>query len=112
MKKIQRMLNFHTYKRLFCANCYIIAYIFALKIVEKFFDFCLQDLGEISKFAEQSRDKLLADKTAFYLYELTLNDFTARTGYTSAKLKASSHFALGLHCPSHQGLKPRSLLAI
>ena len=25
MKKVQRMLNFHTYKRLFCANSYIIA---------------------------------------------------------------------------------------
>ena len=25
MKKVQRMLNFYTYKRLFCANCYIIA---------------------------------------------------------------------------------------
>ncbi len=25
MKKVQRMLNFHTYKRLFCANFYVIA---------------------------------------------------------------------------------------
>jgi RNase P subunit RPR2 len=25
MKKVQRMLNFHTYKRLFCANCDVIA---------------------------------------------------------------------------------------
>jgi hypothetical protein len=25
MKKVQRMLNFHTYKRLFCANCNVIA---------------------------------------------------------------------------------------
>jgi len=30
MKKVQRMLNFHTYKRLFCANCDVIAKIFAL----------------------------------------------------------------------------------
>ena len=25
MKKVQRMLNFHTYKRIFCANCDVIA---------------------------------------------------------------------------------------
>ena len=25
MKKVQRMLNFHTYKWLFCANCDVIA---------------------------------------------------------------------------------------
>jgi len=25
MKKVQRMLNFYTYKRLFCANCDVIA---------------------------------------------------------------------------------------
>ena len=25
MKKVQRMLNFHTYNRLFCANCDVIA---------------------------------------------------------------------------------------
>ena len=24
MKKVQRILNFHTYKRLFCANFYVI----------------------------------------------------------------------------------------
>ncbi len=29
MKKVQRMLNFHTYKRLFCANCDVIAKVFA-----------------------------------------------------------------------------------
>ena len=29
MKKVQRMLNFHTYKRLFCANCDVIAYIYS-----------------------------------------------------------------------------------
>ena len=28
MKKVQRMLNFYTYKRLFCANCDVIAIIF------------------------------------------------------------------------------------
>ena len=28
MKKVQRMLNFHTYKRLFCANCDVIALFF------------------------------------------------------------------------------------
>lgn len=28
MKKVQRMLNFHTYKRLFCANFYVIAKIY------------------------------------------------------------------------------------
>ena len=27
MKKVQRMLNFHTYKWLFCANCDVIALI-------------------------------------------------------------------------------------
>ena len=30
MKKVQRMLNFYTYKRLFCANCDVIAYFFAI----------------------------------------------------------------------------------
>ena len=25
MKKVQRTLNFHTYKKLFCANCDVIA---------------------------------------------------------------------------------------
>ena len=30
MKKVQRMLNFHTYKRLFCANCDVIALLIAL----------------------------------------------------------------------------------
>ena len=30
MKKVQRMLNFHTYKRLFCANCDVIANSFTL----------------------------------------------------------------------------------
>ena len=29
-KKVQRMLNFHTYKRLFCANCDVIANSFTL----------------------------------------------------------------------------------
>lgn len=30
MKKVQRILNFHTYKRLFCANFYVITLFFAL----------------------------------------------------------------------------------
>ena len=34
MKKVQRMLNFHTYKRLFCANCDVIAKIM-MKIIQK-----------------------------------------------------------------------------
>lgn len=33
MKKVQRMLNFHTYKRLFCANFYVIAFILELSMV-------------------------------------------------------------------------------
>jgi hypothetical protein len=32
MKKVHRMLNFYTYKRLFCANFYIIAIIQAPKV--------------------------------------------------------------------------------
>ena len=34
MKKVQQMLNFHTYNRLFCANCDVIAKIYYLCNVE------------------------------------------------------------------------------
>ena len=36
MKKVQRMLNFHTYKRLFCANCDVIAYVNRLNLLAIF----------------------------------------------------------------------------
>ena len=42
-------------------------------------------MTKIAVLCRAVKSKLLADKTEFYLYELTLNDFSARTGYTSAK---------------------------
>lgn len=37
MKKVQRILNFHTYKRLFCANCDVIANFYVRIWIQKFF---------------------------------------------------------------------------
>ena len=35
MKKVQRMLNFHTYKRLFCANFYVIVNFYSLNVTQE-----------------------------------------------------------------------------
>ena len=45
MKKVQRMLNFHTYKWLFCANCDVIA--FKKEYLPSFDDFLATNLHRL-----------------------------------------------------------------